>query len=86
MVDDQPMRHVFNGDHACYFPKPWRGEMALPNARNVIPNIGTALLPFIFPLRASRSVRAYLCDHEMDGKFKRRLIQRWHIDRILQAS
>ena len=23
MVDDQPMRHVFNGNSSCYFPKSW---------------------------------------------------------------
>lgn len=86
MVDDQPMRHVFNGDLACYFPTPWSGEMTLPNAANVIPDVATALLPFILPLKYSASVKEYLRRNQKDGKFKRRLIERWHIERVLRSD
>ena len=85
MVDDQPMRHVFNGNYPCYFPKSWLGEMDFPNASNVIPDIATALLPFIYPLRSHRSVQNYLRQRQMDGKFIRRLLEPWHIDRVLRT-
>lgn len=85
MVDDQPMRNVFNGDFACYFPNSWHGEMTLPNASNVIPNIGTALLPYILPLRLYASVYEYLRGHPMDGRFKRRLIESWQIELALRS-
>ena len=53
----------------CYFPKSWHGEMNLPNKQNVIPNIFTALLPYILPFQNYYSVRAFLEESEMDGKY-----------------
>jgi NLI interacting factor-like phosphatase len=82
MVDDQQRRHAYNGDLACYFPKPWLGELALPNARNVIPNISTALLPYILKLRGYKSVRTFLQENPFDGKFRRRLLSPLHLKRI----
>lgn len=75
MVDDKPQRHVYNGNMMCYFPKSWHGEMSLPNKRNVIPNISTALLPFILPLHSFSSVKAFLKERDMDGKYRRRFLR-----------
>ena len=36
MVDDCEWKNVMNGNNSCYFPAPWKGEMQLPNPRNVI--------------------------------------------------
>lgn len=85
MVDDYPMGHVFNRDHACYFPESWRSEMTLPNASNVIPDIVTTLIPFILSVRCYASVKKYLQGHHMDGKFKCLLLEKWHTKRILQG-
>ena len=76
MLDDQPRRNAYNGDIMCYFSKSWHGEMNLPNKRNVIPNISIALLPYILPFQNYNSVRAFLKEHEMDGKFRQRFHQR----------
>lgn len=74
MVDDCQWRNRRNGDSCCYFPRSWLGELEFPNSRNVIPNISTALLPFIMPLRSYDSVSQFLLNSEMDGKFRRRLL------------
>jgi hypothetical protein len=79
MVDDQPRRHAYNGNMTCYFPRPWNGELTLPNQGNVIPNISTALLPFILGLRKYDSVTEFLKANVMDGKHKRRFLEPWHI-------
>jgi hypothetical protein len=86
MVDDCRHRNVYNGDFACYFPISWMGERSLPNPRNVIPNICTALLPFIFDLRRYSSVRRFLEENEFDGKFKRKFLKPWHIKRVCIRS
>ena len=61
--------------------------MTLPNAANVIPDIAIALLPFILPLKYSASVKEYLrLRNQKDGKFKRRMFERWHIERVLRSD
>lgn len=75
MVDDFPWRNRRNGNMWCYFPTSWKGELEFPNSRNVIPNISTALLPFILPLCSYQSVSQYLAKSEMDGKFRGRLLR-----------
>lgn len=75
MVDDCQWRNRRNGDLCCYFPKSWKGEMDFPNSRNIIPNISTALLPFILPLCSFQSVSQFLAKSEMDGKYRRRLLR-----------
>lgn len=86
MVDDCRHRNVYNGDFACYFPISWMGERSLPNQRNVIPNICTALLPFIFGLWRYSSVRRFLEENELDGKFKWKFLKPWHIRRVCIRS
>ena len=86
MVDVQPMRHLFNGDCACYFPRSWSGEMSLPNGSNVIPNITTTLIHFILPLWNYASMSEYLQRHKMDGKFKRRVLETRHYNQIFQTT
>jgi hypothetical protein len=75
MVDDSQWRNRPNGNLCCYFPRSWKGELEFPNSRNVIPNISTALLPFIMPLFSYESVSQFLLNSEMDGKFRRRLLR-----------
>ena len=58
--------------------------MSLPNRSNVIPNITTALIPFILPLRNYASVSEYLQRHKMDGKLKRRVLETRHYNQIYQ--
>ena len=86
IVDVQPMWHLFNGDCACYFPRSWSSETSLPNGSNVIPNITTTLIPFIFPLRNYASVSEYLQRHKMDGKLKRRVLETRHYNQIFQTA
>ena len=86
MVDVQPMRHLFNGDCACYFPRSWSSEMSLPNGSNVIPNITTTLIPFILSLQNYSSVSEYLQRHKMDGKFKCRVLETRHYNQIFQTT
>ena len=86
MVDVQPMRHLFNGDCTYYFPRSWSGEMSLPNGSNVLPNITTALIAFILPLRNYASVSKYLQRHKMDGKLKCRVLETRHYNQIFQAA
>ena len=78
MVDDGEWKNVVNGNRSCYFPKPWKGEMNLPNPQNVILDICTALLPFIMGLVHYDSVPEFLQNTPMDGKFRRRLLSDWH--------
>ena len=60
MVDDYEWKNVMNGNNSCYFPAPWKGEMQLPNLRNVILDVCIALLPFIMDLVHFDSVAEFL--------------------------
>ena len=82
MVDDCEWKNVLNGNNSCYFPKPWKGEMQLPNPHNVIPGICIALLPFIMDLVHFDSVVEFLQSTPMDGKFRRRSLNEWHYSRV----
>ena len=84
MVDDCEWKNVLNGNNSCYFPKPWKGEMQLPNPRNVIPDVCIALLPFIMDLVHFDSVAEFLQSTPMDGKFHRRSLSEWHSSRVEQ--
>ena len=84
MVDDCEWKNVLNGNNSCYFPKHWKGEMQLPNPRNVIPDVCIALLPFIMDLVHFDSVAEFLESTPMDGKFRRRSLSEWHSSRVEQ--
>jgi hypothetical protein len=84
MVDDCEWKNVMNGNHSCYFPTPWKGEMHLPNPRNVIPDVGTALLPFIMDLVHYDSVTEFLQKTPMDGELCRRSLRQWYTSRVEQ--
>ena len=84
MVDDCEWKNVLNGNNSCYFPKPWKGEMQLPNPWNVIPDVCIALLPFIMDLVHFDSVAEFLQSTPMDGKFRRRSLSEWHSSRVEQ--
>ena len=82
MVNDCEWKNVMNGNNSCYFSAPWKGEMLLPNPRNVIRNICTALLPFIMDLVHFDSIAELLQNTPMDGKFCRRSLSEWHSSRV----
>ena len=82
MVDDCEWKNVLNGNNSCYFPKPWKGEMQLPNPRNVIPDVCIAQLPFIMDLVHFDCVAEFLQNTPMDGKFCRRSLSEWHSSRV----
>ena len=84
MVDDCEWKNVLNGNNSCYFPKPWKGEMQLPNPRNIILDLCIALLPFIMDLVHFDSVAEFLQSTPMDGKFCRRSLSEWHSSRVEQ--
>ena len=82
MVNDCEWKNVWNGNKSCYFPQPWKGEMQLPNPRNVIPDVCIALLPFIMDLVHFDFVAEFLQSTPMDGKFRRRSLSEWHSSRV----
>ena len=82
MVDHCDWKNVMNGNISCYFPKPWKGEIQLPNPQNVIPDVCIALLPFIMDLVHFDSVAEFLQNTPMDGKFRRRSLSEWHSSRV----
>lgn len=58
-VDVRPLSLTLNPDALCYLPDPFVGDLHYPNKSNVIPNIATDILPFIYPLHRFGSVLEY---------------------------
>ena len=73
-----------NGNNSCYFLALWKEEMQLSNPQDVIPDVCTALLPFIMDLVHFHSVAEFFQNTPMDGKFRRRSLREWHSSRIEQ--
>lgn len=60
MVDVSPVSLRRTPDPACYIPRPFMGDLNIPNASRVIPNISTDIIPFIYPMDEHQSVSQYV--------------------------